>query len=60
MSEPISYSAPRGMRDFYPDDMAVRNTIFDAWAVAARRFGFEQYDACVVESLELLKRTGGE
>ena len=60
MSEPISYSAPRGMRDFYPDDMAVRNTIFDAWAVAARRFGFEQYDACVVESLELLKRKGGE
>jgi histidyl-tRNA synthetase len=48
------------MRDFYPDDMAVRNTIFDAWAVAARRFGFEQYDACVVESLELLKRKGGE
>jgi histidyl-tRNA synthetase len=48
------------MRDFYPDDMAVRNMIFDAWAVAARRFGFEQYDACVVESLELLKRKGGE
>ncbi|MEI6786887.1 MAG: histidine--tRNA ligase [bacterium] len=60
MSEPTSYSAPRGMRDFYPDDMAVRNTIFEAWALAARRFGFEQYDACVVESLELLKRKGGE
>ncbi len=60
MPESISFSAPRGMRDFYPDDMAVRNTIFDAWAVAARRFGFEQYDACVVESLELLKRKGGE
>jgi histidyl-tRNA synthetase len=60
MPESISFSAPRGMRDFYPDDMAVRNMIFDAWAVAARRFGFEQYDACVVESLELLKRKGGE
>lgn len=60
MPEPINFSAPRGMRDFYPDDMAVRNTIFEAWAVAARRFGFEQYDACVVESLELLKRKGGE
>ena len=60
MSEPVNFSAPRGMRDFYPDDMAIRNTIFDAWAVAARRFGFEQYDACVVESLELLKRKGGE
>jgi histidyl-tRNA synthetase len=48
------------MRDFYPEEMAVRNAIFDAWIAAARRFGFEQYDACVVESLDLLKRKGGE
>jgi histidyl-tRNA synthetase len=48
------------MRDFYPDEMAVRNAIFDAWTMSARRFGFEQYDACVVESLDLLKRKGGE
>jgi histidyl-tRNA synthetase len=60
MSEPISYSAPRGMRDFYPDDMALRNAIFEAWTLAARRSGFEQYDSCVVESLDLLKRKGGE
>jgi histidyl-tRNA synthetase len=60
MTEPLNFSAPRGMRDFYPDDMAVRNTIFEAWAAAARRFGFEQYDSCVVESLDLLKRKGGE
>jgi histidyl-tRNA synthetase len=56
----LTFTAPRGMRDFYPEDMAVRNAIFDAWITAARRFGFEQYDACVVESLELLKRKGGE
>jgi len=48
------------MRDFYPEDMAVRNAVFSAWVNAARKFGFEQYDACVVESLELLKRKGGE
>lgn len=60
MSDPISTSAPRGMRDFYPEDMVLRNTIFDAWAAAARRSGFEHYDACVVESLPLLKRKGGE
>ena len=60
MSEPLSFAPPRGMRDFYPDQMAIRNAIFEAWASAARRFGFEQYDACVVESLDLLKRKGGE
>lgn len=60
MADPISFAPPRGMRDFYPEDMALRCAIFDAWTSAARRFGFEQYDACVVESLDLLKRKGGE
>lgn len=55
-----SFGSPRGMRDFYPEQMALRNAIFAAWADAARRFGFEQYDSCVVESLDLLKRKGGE
>ncbi len=48
------------MRDFYPEDMAVRNTIFEAWMNTARMFGFAQYDSCVVESLDLLKRKAGE
>jgi len=48
------------MRDFYPDEMLRRSFVFDAWTRASRRFGFEQYDACVVETLELLKRKGGE
>jgi len=48
------------MRDFYPEDMGVRRRIFDAWRGAARSFGFVEYDACVVESLDLLKRKAGE
>jgi histidyl-tRNA synthetase len=54
------FAVPRGMRDFYPEDMAVRNRIFQAWTAAAERHGFTHYDSCVVESLELLKRKGGE
>ena len=38
----------------------IRNRIFDAWRSAATASGFEPYDACVVESLELLKRKAGE
>lgn len=60
MADNISYNAPRGMRDFYPEEMAKRNYIFDAWRQAATEFGFQQYDACVVESLDLLKRKAGE
>jgi len=55
-----SFNPPRGMRDFYPEDMAARNAVFTAWTAAATRFGFQQYDSCVVESLDLLKRKSGE
>jgi len=55
-----TFEAPRGMRDFYPEDMVWRTRIFDAWRVAAERHGFRRYDACVVESLELLQRKSGE
>jgi histidyl-tRNA synthetase len=51
---------PRGMRDFYPEDMARRRRVFDAWRQAAQGHGFAEYDACVVESLDLLKRKAGE
>ena len=62
MTEPAEnlFAPPRGMRDFYPEDMAVRNAVFRAWSEAARQAGFSQYDACVVETLDLLKRKGGE
>jgi histidyl-tRNA synthetase len=60
MPDAITFTAPRGMRDFYPEDMVLRTAIFDAWTRAARTYGFEAYDACVVENLDLLKRKGGE
>jgi histidyl-tRNA synthetase len=61
MSTPtLSFEPPRGMRDFYPEDMLWRNRVFDAWRQAAVAFGFQPYDACVVESLELLQRKSGE
>lgn len=60
MAEKISFDAPRGMRDFYPEDMAWRNRVFDAFRAAGAAAGFQPYDACVVESYELLARKAGE
>ncbi len=60
MASSTHFGPPRGMRDFYPEDMRLRNRVFDAWRQAALRSGFSEYDACVVESLELLKRKAGE
>ena len=54
------FASPRGMRDFYPEDMERRSRIFGAWRAAALQSGFCEYDACVVESLDLLKRKSGE
>lgn len=58
--QPVSFEPPRGMRDFYPEEMALRERVFSAWREAARLCGFSPYDACVVESLELLQRKAGE
>ena len=60
MAERISFEAPRGMRDFYPEDMLWRNKVFDAFRAAGEAAGFEPYDSCVVESYELLARKAGE
>mgnify|MGYP006294661005 CR=1 FL=1 len=60
MASKSSFAPTRGMRDFYPEDMAVRNAVFQSWTRAGLRFGFVPYDACVVESLDLLKRKAGE
>ena len=60
MAEQISFEPPRGMRDFYPEDMVWRNRVFDAFRAAGEAAGFEPYDACVVESYELLARKAGE
>ena len=60
MSTPVNLDPVRGMRDFYPEDMRLRNRVFDAWRAAALAAGFENYDACVVESLETLERKAGE
>ena len=48
------------MRDFYPEDMAWRNRVFDAFRSAADAAGFEPYDSCVVENYDLLARKAGE
>ncbi len=50
----------KGTRDFYPEDMAVQRYIFDTWAKTAELFGFERYDASVLEPSELYKSKGAE
>jgi Rrf2 family protein len=56
----MKYGPPRGMRDFYPEEMKRRTWLFNLWRRAALQHGFEEYDAPVVETEELLTRKSGE
>jgi histidyl-tRNA synthetase len=51
---------PRGMRDFYPEDLDLRDRIFAAWTDASTIHGFQRFEPPVVESFELLARKAGE
>ena len=51
---------PRGMRDFYPDQMRTRNWLFSRWRESATRYGFEEYSSSVVEQEELFILKSGE
>jgi histidyl-tRNA synthetase len=49
-----------GFRDFYPDDLALRDHIFQTWRTVATRYGFEEYDGPPLEPLELYTRKSGD
>ena len=49
----ISTQPYKGARDFYPEDMRVQQYMFDIWREVCERFGYEEYNAPVLEPLEL-------
>ena len=49
-----------GFREFYPDALARRNHIFRLWRQTAHTFGFSEYDAPILEPLELYKTKSGD
>ncbi len=55
-----SFQTLPGFREFYPEDLARRNHIFRLWRQTAASFGFAEYDAPVLEPLELYKAKSGD
>ena len=58
--DPDFYEPPSGTRDFFPEDMRVRNWLFERFRETARLFAFQEYDAPVLEKVELYERKAGE
>ncbi len=59
MSQP-ALQPPRGTRDFYPEEFRQREWLFGHFREIARRFGFEEVDAPILEHAELFTRKAGE
>lgn len=49
-----------GFREFYPEDFSRRNHIFRLWRQTAATYGFAEYDAPVLEPLDLYKAKSGD
>ncbi len=50
----------KGTRDFYPEDFRIRKYIFDTWETVVESYGYEQYDAPLIEPLELYAAKSGQ
>src|SRR5258708_11399060 len=49
-----------GFRDFYPEELALKNHIFATWRAVAARYGFEEYDGPPLEPLDLYTQKSGD
>jgi histidyl-tRNA synthetase len=60
MKNTLSTQPYKGTMDFLPEDMAVRNRLFNIWADTAREFGYEEYDTPLLEEVSLYKAKSGD
>ncbi len=56
----LSTEAYKGVRDFYPEDMAVQNYIFNIFKKVCESYGYNEYSASVLEPADLYKAKSGE
>ena len=49
----------KGVRDFYPEDMAIQNYIFDTWRKVSERLGYVEYNASILEPTEIYTEKSG-
>ncbi len=56
----LSSQPYRGTRDLYPEDKRVQNYIFTIWRRVAEQFGYEEYDAPLLEPFELYAAKSGQ
>lgn len=57
----LSKQPYKGARDFYPPDKRLQKYMFSVWRKVCESYGYEEYDAPILEPLEIyLAKTGEE
>ncbi len=56
----LSTQPYKGTRDYYPEDKRVQNYIFDVWRRIVETYGYQEYSAPLLESLEVYTAKSGE
>ena len=56
----LSTQPYKGARDFYPQDMQIRNYIFGTWKKVCKLYGYEEYDFPILEPFEIFAAKTGE
>jgi histidyl-tRNA synthetase len=57
---PSKIKPVKGTREFYPEEMALRNYLYEKIRAASESFGFQEYDGPFIEPLELYAAKSGE
>ena len=52
--------AVKGTREFYPEQMALRNYIYEKVGAASRSFGYQEWDGPFIEAIDLYAAKSGE
>ncbi|NCN25168.1 histidine--tRNA ligase [Candidatus Falkowbacteria bacterium CG10_big_fil_rev_8_21_14_0_10_37_14] len=55
----LSNQPPKGTSDWFPEELIIRQYIFDVWRRVCRRYGYEEYLTPLVESAEIYRAKSG-
>lgn len=56
----LSLQPYKGSRDFYPEEMIIRNFMFSRMRKTVESFGYLEYDAPIIEEADLYRAKSGE
>jgi histidyl-tRNA synthetase len=56
----LSSQPYKGTRDYYPEEKRIQNYIFETWKRVVERFGYEEYGAPILESLDIYAAKSGQ